>query len=69
MHFIAHSTNLTPFRAPKPAISHLILFSLSPENVEKISKKLIALSKSQNSSQITLDLRPLDLSIYNILIY
>ena len=37
---IPQSANLTPLRAPKPAISHLLLFGLSPENVEKILKVL-----------------------------
>ena len=41
IHSISVSVNLTPFRAPKPAILHLILLGLSPENVEKISKVFI----------------------------
>ena len=38
---IPQSTNLTPFSARKPAISQLLLFRLSPENVERISKVFI----------------------------
>ena len=36
IHSIPKNANLMPFRAPKPAISHLILFGLSPETFEKI---------------------------------
>ena len=32
------SANVTHFRAPKRAISYLVLFGLSPGNAEKISK-------------------------------
>ena len=41
IHSIPQSANLTPFRAPKPTISHLPLLGLSPENLEKTSTVLI----------------------------
>ena len=37
IHSIPESANLSPFRAPKPAISHFFFFGSSPENVENIS--------------------------------
>ena len=36
-----HSIRQSTFRAPKPAISHQLLFDLRPENFEKISKDFI----------------------------
>ena len=41
IHSIPQSTNSTPFRAPKPAILHLLLFGLSPDYVEEMSKVFI----------------------------
>ena len=34
----------TPYRSPIPAISHLDLFALKPEKIEKVSKLLMNLS-------------------------
>ena len=36
MHFIPQATNWTPFRAPIPAISHLVRFDFDPEKTEKV---------------------------------
>ena len=37
-HLIPQSATVTPFRTPKPTISHFDLFGLRPENCEKCLK-------------------------------